>query len=62
MSEIDRLEKLGDFDMAMDFLRAYAKENERLHRRLQELLAERATKGTQQELELELAQIKEQLD
>lgn len=65
MSEIDRLEKLGDFDMAMDFLRAYAKENERLHRRLQELLGELATvKGTatQQELQLELTQIKEQLD
>lgn len=65
MSEIDRIEKIGDFDMAIDFLRAYEKENARLHRRLQEVLDELAQvkgKGAQQQLQLELTQIKEQLD
>ncbi len=65
MSEFDRLERIDDLDTAKQFLLAYAKENERLSKRLQEVIAELAEAkgaGRQQQLQLELREVKEQLD
>jgi transposase len=61
VSVVDRID---DFETAKHFLRLYEKENERLHKRLQQLVAEiaelRGEDGTQQ-LALELAKVQEDL-
>lgn len=65
MSDLDRLAGINDLETAKTFLLAYAKENERLNKRLTEVLAELAeAKGTtrREQLELELVGVKEQLD
>lgn len=63
MSELDRLRALPPED-AKELLIAYAKENDRLHRRLQELVKELAeAKGTDayKQLEIELGNVQERL-
>ena len=57
MSEFERLEAIADVDTAKEFLLAYAKENARLHRRIQEVIKENAElKGgdAKKQLEMEL--------
>lgn len=58
------VDRIDDFETAKQYLRLYEKENERLHRRLQQLVSEvaelRGQDGAQQ-LALELAKVQEQL-
>jgi transposase len=58
------VDRIGDFETAKQYLRLYEKENERLHRRLQQLVTEVATLRGQdgaEQLALELAKVQEQL-
>lgn len=61
---VDHVEHIHDPATLKELLRVYAAENERLHRRLQEMtreLAELKGKGAQEQLELELLRIQEQM-
>ena len=64
MEVVSIVDRVGDFETAKQYLRLYEKENERLHRRLQQLVMEiaglRGEDGAQQ-LALELAKVQEQL-
>jgi transposase len=58
------VDRIDDFETAKQYLRLYEKENERLHRRLQQLVTEVATLRGQdgaEQLALELAKVQEQL-
>lgn len=58
------VDRIGDFETAKQYLRLYEKENERLHRRLAQLVTEVASLRGQdgaEQLALELAKVQEQL-